>query len=79
MVGSADYALKDMGFFLGVLDWMAADEELLSLRPDLSMPAVLRPVGAREAHVVRLVNLLGVPLVIALIAVARGRQRRSAR
>lgn len=79
VVGSADYALRDLGLLLGVLDWMAADEDLLSLRPDLSMPAVLRPVGAREAHLVRLVNLVGVPAVIALIAVIRGRQRRAAR
>jgi len=79
VVGSADYALKDLGFLLGVLDWMAADEDLLSLRPDLSMPAVLRPVGRGEGHLLRLVNLAGVPLVIAAIAVIRARRRRGDR
>lgn len=77
LVGSADYALKNLGFFLNALDWLALDPELLALRPDLSLPPALQPMEPGQAHVVRLLNVLAVPGIIGAVCLVRSRRRRS--
>ncbi len=79
VVGSADYALKNLGFFLNALDWLVLDAELLALRPDLSLPPALEPMEAGQAHVVRLLNVLAVPAVLVTLFITRGRRRRGGR
>ena len=76
VMGSADFVLKDLGFFLNSLDWLALDADLLALRPDRSLPPVLRPLGATTAHLVRLVNLAAVPALVAAVTVLRAQRRR---
>lgn len=76
VMGSADYVLKDLGFFLNTLDWLALDGDLLALRPDRSLPPVLRPLGPTTAHLVRLVNLAAVPCLVAVATVLRAQRRR---
>jgi len=77
VVGSADYALKNLGFFLNALDWVSLDADMLALRPDQSLPPVMRPLGRTTMQLVRLLNLGFVPAVIALVAVMRAQRRRS--
>ena len=77
VVGSADYALKNLGFFLNALDWVSLDADMLSLRPDQSLPPVMQPLGRTTMQLVRLLNLGLVPALIAMAAVLRARRRRS--
>ena len=77
VVGSADYALKNLGFFLNALDWVSLDADMLSLRPDQSLPPVMNPLGRTTMQLVRLLNLGFVPGLIALVAVLRAQRRRS--
>ena len=79
VVGSADYALKNLGFFLNALDWLVLDAELLALRPDLSQPPALQPMEPGQAHVVRLLNVAAIPGALVALFVARGRRRRRSR
>ncbi len=79
LVGSADYALKNLGFFLNALDWLALDAELLALRPDLSLPPAMQPMEPGQAHVVRLANVLGVPIAVTALCFVRARRRRIGR
>ena len=79
VVGSADFALKNLGFFFNALDWLVLDAELLALRPDLSLPPALQPMEPGQAHVVRLLNVLAVPGALVAFFVTRGRRRRSSR
>ncbi len=79
LVGSADYALKNLGFFLNALDWLALDAELLALRPDLSLPPALQPMEPGQAHVVRLLNVLALPAIVTVVCAVRFRRRRTGR
>ena len=76
LVGSTDYALKNLGFFLNALDWLVMDADLLALRPDLSLPPALQPLERGQMNVVRLLNVLAVPAVVAGVCFSRARRRR---
>ncbi len=77
VVSSVDYALKNLGFFFNTLDWLALDADLLALRPDQSLPPVMKPLGRATTHLVRLVNLLALPTLLVVLAVMRSQRRRS--
>jgi len=77
VVGSADYALKNLGLLLNALDWVSLDADLLALRPDRSLPPVMQRLGPTTTHLLRLLNLGLVPALIAVAAVLRAQRRRS--
>ncbi len=76
VVSSADYALQNLGFFLHAMDWLSLDADLLALRPDLSLPPVLAPLGRGETHAVRLAGVAAMPALVALVAAVRAARRR---
>ncbi len=75
---SFEMPLANPGLLLAGVDWMAADEDLLSIRPRLSAPPLLvRPDNVRW---VRAANVIGVPLLVSVFGFLRlrGRRRRGA-
>lgn len=71
---SFELPLANPGLLLGGIDWMAADEVLLGIRPRMSPPPVLEVPG--RAGLLRLANVVGVPLLVALFGIGRLRARR---
>ncbi|MEX0692797.1 MAG: Gldg family protein [Gemmatimonadales bacterium] len=62
-------------FVLNAVDWLAQDDALIRIRSkDRQPPALIMSAGAREA--VKLANIVGVPLLIALAGLLRLVRRR---
>ena len=75
LVGTSfELPLANPGLLLGGIDWMAADEVLLGIRPRMSPPPVLEV--PEKAGLLRLANVVGVPLLVALFGIGRLRSRR---
>ncbi len=75
LVGTSfELPLANPGLLLGGIDWMAADEVLLGIRPRMSAPPVLEV--PERASLLRLANVVGVPLLVALFGIFRLRARR---
>ncbi len=74
VVGSSfELPFANPGLLLNLVDWMAADEILLSIRPRMTSPSVLeRP---ENVTLVRLLNVAGLPLLVGLAGVVRLRRR----
>jgi ABC-type uncharacterized transport system involved in gliding motility auxiliary subunit len=77
LLGSSfEMPLSNPGLLLAVIDWLAADETLLSIRPRMSAPAVLELPDARTVQVVKQANVIGPPLLVSLFGVLRLRRRK---
>jgi ABC-2 type transport system permease protein len=75
LVGTSfELPLANPGLLLGGIDWMAADEVLLGIRPRMSPPPVLEVPD--KAGLLRVANVVGVPLLVALFGILRLRARR---
>ncbi|MEE2827700.1 MAG: Gldg family protein [Myxococcota bacterium] len=73
--GSFELGLANPGLLLAMVDWMAADEMLLGIRPRTTMPPLLNVPEASSLETLRLANVAGVPLLVALLAGLRLRRR----
>lgn len=71
---SFELPLANPGLLLGGIDWMAADEVLLGIRPRMSPPPVLEV--PERASLLRVANVVGVPVLVALFGIFRLRARR---
>ncbi len=75
VIGSSfELPLANPGLLLSIVDWLAADEVLLGIRPRLSTPPLLEI--PEQLRLVRLANVAGVPGLVALIGFLRLRRRR---
>jgi gliding-associated putative ABC transporter substrate-binding component GldG len=65
-------------FFQNMVDWLAQDEALISIRSREVTDRPLRPVSEPTKRFVKYANILGSPLLVALLGVAvwQGRKRR---
>jgi len=81
VIGSSfEMPLANPALLVAAIDWMAADETLLGIRPRFSSPAILKlPEGARQ-ELLKQANVVGPPLLLALFGFfrLRGRGRRGA-
>ena len=76
--GSFEMPLASPGLLLAAIDWLAADEELLAIRPRLGAPPLLDVPEGRARELLPLANTLGVPLLVLVIGLGRLRRRRRA-
>ena len=84
VVGSSDFATdrfvqfapENLGLALNAVDWLAQDEELIAIRSKDRQPVPLVFKSAAERDVAKYANLIGLPLVVALLGLAHLIQRR---
>lgn len=74
--GSFELPLASPGLLLSTVDWLASDEELLSIRPRMSAPAMLDIPEGRARDLLPLANTVGVPGLVLLLGLLRLRWRR---
>jgi ABC-type uncharacterized transport system involved in gliding motility auxiliary subunit len=67
---------ENTAFLLNVVDWMTLGPELIGIRSRVADERLLPPVPERAKTFIKLVNVVGVPLVIALLGVLRLNARR---
>ena len=65
-------------FFQNMVDWLAQDEALISIRSREVTDRPLRPVSEPTKRIVKYANIFGSPLLVALLGVAvwQARKRR---
>jgi ABC-type uncharacterized transport system involved in gliding motility auxiliary subunit len=84
VVGSSDFASdrfvqfapENLGLALNAVDWLAQDEELIAIRSKDRKPVPLVFKSAVERDAAKYANLIGLPLVVALVGVAHLVRRR---
>jgi len=84
VVGSSDFASdrfvqfapENLGLALNAVDWLAQDEELIAIRSKDRQPVPLVFKSAVERDVAKYANLIGLPLVVALVGLAHLMRRR---
>jgi ABC-type uncharacterized transport system involved in gliding motility auxiliary subunit/ABC-type transport system involved in multi-copper enzyme maturation permease subunit len=84
VVGNADFvtdhfvqgAPENLAFALNAVDWLAQDESLIAIRSKDRAPTPLVFTSAAERDGVKYLNLIGVPLLVALIGIVRLANRR---
>ncbi len=64
-------------FGLNLVDWLAQDDALLSIRSKSIAPRTLRDVSEGMRPVIKYVNMLGPLLIVVIFGLARWRKRRS--
>lgn len=74
--GSFELPLASPGLLLAAVDWLASDEELLSIRPRMSAPPMLDIPEGKARDVLPLANTVGAPALVLLIGLIRLRWRR---
>jgi ABC-2 type transport system permease protein len=75
LVGASfEMPLANPGLLLGGVDWLAADEVLLGIRPRMSPPPLLEV--PEHAGLLRAANVVGLPLLVSLFGILRLRARR---
>jgi gliding-associated putative ABC transporter substrate-binding component GldG len=66
-------------FLLNAIDWMTFGPDLIGIRSRISDERVLGPASERTKAAIKLLNVVGVPLLVALIGIARLNARRRGR
>ncbi|HEX5436575.1 MAG TPA: Gldg family protein [Gemmatimonadaceae bacterium] len=88
VVGNSDFvtdhfvqgAPENLAFALNAVDWLAQDAALISIRSKNRGPAPLAFSSASERDTVKYINLIGIPLLVALVGfVHLASRRRKAR
>jgi len=69
-------APENLAFALNAVDWLAQDEALISIRSKDRSPPPLAFTSAGERDGVKYINLIGVPLLVALVGIVRLARRR---
>ncbi|HVZ48120.1 MAG TPA: GldG family protein, partial [Gemmatimonadaceae bacterium] len=70
-------APENLAFALNAIDWLAQDQALIAIRSVDRKPPTLRFTSAALREGVKYVNLVGVPLLLALYGFARTSRRRA--
>jgi ABC-type uncharacterized transport system involved in gliding motility auxiliary subunit/ABC-type transport system involved in multi-copper enzyme maturation permease subunit len=84
VVGSSDFASdrfvqfapENLALALNAVDWLAQDEELIAIRSKDRQPVPLVFKSAVERDVAKYANIIGLPLVVALVGVTHLVRRR---
>jgi gliding-associated putative ABC transporter substrate-binding component GldG len=63
-------------FLLNAVDWMTLGPELIGIRSRAAQERVLPPVAERGKSFIKIVNVIGVPLLVALLGILRLNARR---
>jgi ABC-type uncharacterized transport system involved in gliding motility auxiliary subunit len=63
-------------FLLNAVDWMTFGPDLIGIRSRVSDERVLGPASERTKAAIKLLNVVGVPLLVALIGIVRLNARR---
>ncbi|RMD67138.1 ABC transporter, partial [Candidatus Pacearchaeota archaeon] len=67
-------------FGVNAVDWLSQEEDLMAIRSKVRAPAPLRAESESEKRIIQLVNVYGIPALVALIGiVVLWRRRRNAR
>ncbi len=67
----------NLGFSLGILDWLVSDDSMSALRAKTMQSRPLQVESAATAKLIKYGNLVGIPLIFVLFGVVRARLRRS--
>jgi ABC-type uncharacterized transport system involved in gliding motility auxiliary subunit len=67
---------ENAAFLLNVVDWMTLGPDLIGIRSRVADERVLPPVAERTKSFIKVVNVAGVPLLIAMLGVLRLNARR---
>ncbi len=84
VVGDGDF-IKDeyrmdqnsVTFFLNIVDWMAQDEDLISIRSKTITDRPLKEVSPASRKAIKFVNILGTPLLAIVAGLIHWRMRRN--
>ena len=84
VVGSSEFASdrfvqfapENLSIALNAVDWLAQDEELIAIRSKDRQPVPLVFKSAVERDLAKYANLIGLPLVVALLGVGHLVRRR---
>jgi ABC-2 type transport system permease protein len=79
VAGSADFIANNQAFMANLADWMAQDEDLISIRSKSVQVASLEPMDRGERLIVKLAVLLGPILLLLLYGALRSFRRRPSR
>lgn len=76
VIGSSfEMPLANPALLIAAIDWMAADETLLGIRPRFHSPAILKLPAGTSQEVLKQANVVGPPLLLALFGFLRLRRR----
>lgn len=85
VVGDADFALDqnlrgndNLAFLLNIVDWLAQDEALISIRSKQVTSRPLKEISSGGKRVIKYGSTLGLPLLVVLFGVARWQIRKRA-
>lgn len=67
---------EDGAFLLNAIDWMTLGPDLIGIRSRVSDERVLGPASERTKAAIKLFNVVGIPLIVALIGIVRLTARR---
>jgi len=73
---SFEMPIANPQLLLATVDWMAADETLLGIRPSMSAPPVLELPEGKGIEFIKQANVVGMPLLVVLFGVLRLRRRK---
>ncbi|HCP46854.1 MAG TPA: hypothetical protein DIU15_12480 [Deltaproteobacteria bacterium] len=73
---SFEMPIANPQLLLAMVDWMAADETLLGIRPSMSAPPVLELPEGGGLELIKQANVVGMPLLVVLFGVLRLRRRK---
>ena len=83
VVGDADFALDqnlrgndNLAFFLNMVDWLAQDEALISIRSKQVTSRPLKEVSSGAKKIIKYGSTLGLPVLVVLFGVARWQFRK---
>jgi gliding-associated putative ABC transporter substrate-binding component GldG len=79
IVGGAEFIRNSADVFLNMIDWLAQDEDLISIRSRGDAAAPLKPVEESTQRAVSVANVIGVPLLFGVFGFVRWRMRKRAR
>ena len=64
-------------FGLNLVDWLAQDDALLSIRSKSIEPRTLRDISEDSRPLIKYANMLGPLLIVVIFGIARWRKRRA--
>jgi ABC-type uncharacterized transport system involved in gliding motility auxiliary subunit/ABC-type transport system involved in multi-copper enzyme maturation permease subunit len=84
VIGSADFATdrfvqnapENLALTLNAIDWLAQDEDLIGIRAKDRRPVALTFASATAREAAKYINLIGLPVLVALIGIVHLTRRR---
>ncbi|MFM7202669.1 MAG: GldG family protein [Myxococcota bacterium] len=76
VVGSAEFLRSGGEVFLNMVDWLAQDEDLISIRSKGESAPPLKVIEPESQRLIALANVVGIPLFFVLFGLVRWRLRK---